>query len=154
VKTTKIYGKKADLALSMWVKLARASSTFGKLTLEHIKTFGLTEPQFSVLECLGHLGPLTLTELSKKQLVSGGNMTCVVDNLEKQELVGRVPSKEDRRAIVVQLTPKGEKLFNEIFVKHAEYVASLASVLSGQEQEILSKLLKKLGLSLQERYSA
>lgn len=152
MKTTKIYGKKADLALSLWVKLVRASSTFGKLTDENIQSFGLTEPQFGVLECLGHLGPLTLGELCKKQLVSGGNITCVMDNLEKEGLVERIPSKEDRRAILAQLTSKGKKLFDEIFTKHAKYVAEIASVLTDKEQEELSALLKKLGLGLRERH--
>jgi MarR family 2-MHQ and catechol resistance regulon transcriptional repressor len=151
LKITRKYGKKADLALSMWVKLVRATSTFGKLTEEQIRSFGLTEPQFGVLECLGHLGPLTLGEISRKQLVSGGNITCVVDNLEKEGLVERVPSTEDRRAIVAQLTSKGKKLFDEIFIKHAEFVAKTASVLSEEEQETLSRLLKKLGLSLKGR---
>jgi MarR family 2-MHQ and catechol resistance regulon transcriptional repressor len=148
MKTTKRYGRKADVALSMWVKLARASATFGKLTEEHIRTFGLTEPQFGALECLGHLGPMTIGQLCKKQLVSGGNMTVVVDNLEKEGLVERVPSKEDRRSILVRLTDKGEKLFNEIFAQHAQRVAKLASVLTEDEQEELGRLLKKLGLSL------
>lgn len=151
MKTTHKYGKKADLALSMWVKLVRATSTFGKLTEEQIRTFGLTEPQFSVLECLGHLGPLTLGELSRKQLVSSGNITCVIDNLEKEGLVERIPSAEDRRAIVAQLTTKGKKRFDEIFVTHAEFVAKTASVLSEEEQETLSRLLKKLGHSLKDR---
>ena len=132
----------------MWVKLARAASTFGKLTEENIRSFGLTEPQFGAFECLGHVGPLTLGELSRKQLVSGGNTTCIVDNLEKLGLVERVPSKEDRRAIVAQLTPEGVKLFEESFVRHAEFVANLASVLTIEEQESLSRLLKKLGLAL------
>jgi MarR family 2-MHQ and catechol resistance regulon transcriptional repressor len=148
MKTTKRYGRKADVALSMWVKLARASATFGKLTEEHIRTFGLTEPQFGALECVGHLGPMTIGQLCKKQLVSGGNMTVVVDNLEKEGLVERVPSKEDRRSILVRLTDKGEKLFNEIFAQHAQRVAKLASVLTEDEQEELGRLLKKLGLSL------
>lgn len=150
MKTTRKYGRKADLALGMWVKLVRATSTFGKLTLENIKSFGLTEPQFGVLESLGHLGPMTLGQLSKKQLVSGGNITCVVDNLEKEGLVERKRTAKDRRAIVAQLTPKGKKLFANVFEKHARHVASLAAVLTEQEQETLSSLLKKLGLSLKE----
>ena len=150
MKTTKRYGKNADLALSLWVKLARAYSTFCKLTIKQISTFGLTEPQFGVLECLGHLGPLTLGELSKKQLVSGGNITCVVDNLEKEGFVERVPSKEDRRAIVAQLTPKGKKLFDNIFLQHAKYITKISSVLKEREQQELSRLLKKLGLALKE----
>jgi len=148
MKTTKRYGRKADVALTMWVKLARATATFGKLTQEHIRTFGLTEPQFGALECLGHLGPMTIGQLCKKQLVSGGNMTVVVDNLEKEGLVERVPSKEDRRSILVRLTGKGTKLFDDIFEQHAQYVAKLASVLTEDEQEELGKLLKKLGVSL------
>ena len=148
MKSTLKYGKKSELALGMWVKLARAGSTFSKLTSENIRSFGLTEPQFGAFECLGHLGPLTLGELSRKQLVSGGNTTCVIDNLEKLGLVERVPNKTDRRAIVAQLTQKGEKLFTEVFPKHAEYISELASVLTSEEQDSLSRLLKKLGLAL------
>ncbi len=151
METVKKYGKRADLALNMWVKLARAAATFGQLTNEDIWRYGLTQPQFGALETLGHLGPMTLGELCKKQLVSGGNMTVVVDNLEKEGLVERVQSKEDRRAILVQLTAKGKKLFKEIFVQHARYVADLASVLTEKEQEELSRLLRKLGLALRER---
>ena len=143
------YDKKTDLALGLWVKLARAASTFGKLTTANIKSFGLTEPQFSVLECLGHLGPLTSGELSKKMLVSGGNTTVVVDNLENIGLVERIHGKKDRRIIYVQLTAKGKKLFDEIFDHHAVYVSKIASVLTDQEQERLALLLKKLGLALQ-----
>ncbi|MFH0879598.1 MAG: flagellar hook capping FlgD N-terminal domain-containing protein, partial [Lentisphaerota bacterium] len=53
--------------------------------------------QFSALECLGHLGPMMIGELTRKQLVSGGNMTVVVDNLEKEGLVKRVVNAKDRR---------------------------------------------------------
>jgi MarR family 2-MHQ and catechol resistance regulon transcriptional repressor len=148
------YGKKEDLALDLWIKLARATTTFGKLTSENIRTFALTEPQFAVLECLGHKGPLNLTVLSKKMLVSGGNITCVVDNLAKQELVERIPSKEDRRAIIVQLTTKGKELFDEIFIRHAKFVTKVAGVLNEKEQNTLARLLKKLGLSLNDNGSS
>ncbi len=148
MKSTKQYGKKIDTSLSMWVKLARAHATLAKLTDENIRSFGLTTPQFGVLECLGHLGPMTLGELCRKQLVSGGNMTVVVDNLAKDGLVERVPSKDDRRAIVVRLTKKGKKLFDDIFIQHAKFVASATSVLTDKEQGELAVLLKKLGTSL------
>jgi MarR family transcriptional regulator, 2-MHQ and catechol-resistance regulon repressor len=151
LKSTQKYGKQADLALSVWVKLARAYMTVGKLTAAHIRIFGLTEPQFGVLECLGHLGPLTLSELSKKRLVSGGNMTCVVDNLEKEGLVERVHSTTDRRTIVVRLTPSGEALFLKTFPDHADFVTGTLSVLSEREQESLALLLKKLGLALSDQ---
>jgi MarR family 2-MHQ and catechol resistance regulon transcriptional repressor len=144
------YGKKTDLALRTWVKLARAFSTFNKATVDHIRTYGLTQGQFGALECLGHLGSMTIGELCRKQLVSGGNMTVVVDNLEKDALVERVRSRTDRRVVVVQLTTKGQRLFREVFPSHAAFVEKTASVLTDEEQEELSRLLKKLGIGLRE----
>lgn len=144
------YGKKVDSALDLWIKLARAYSTFGKKTAENIKQSGLTQPQFGAIECLGHLGTMTIGNLCDKLLVSGGNMTLVVDNLEKEGYVERVYNKEDRRTINVRLTLKGRKLFETIFPEHANYVSKLASVLTEKEQEQLAKLLKKLGTGVRD----
>ncbi len=152
MKTTERYGADADRALSMWVKLARAYSTFNKHTHVQIREFGLTQPQFAVLECLGHLGPMQIGDLSKKMLVSGGNMTCVVDNLEREGLVVRKHSDEDRRTVVVELTDEGFALFERIFPDHAKFITLIASVLDADEQEQLSHLLKKLGLKLQSAF--
>ncbi len=148
MKSTKQYGKKIDLALSLWVKLSRAHDTFSHLTAVNIRTFRLTPAQFGVVECLGHLGPMLIGDLTKKHLVSGGNMTVVVDNLEKEGIVERSVSKEDHRAFYVRLTPKGKRLFDKIFIQHAEYVTRLASVLTESEQTELGIFLKKLGFGL------
>jgi len=150
VRTTEQYGRKADLALSLWVKLARASSTFGRLSGKDIERYGLTQPQFGVVEILGHLGPMTIGEVGRKMLVTGGCITVILDNLEKEGLVERIRSTEDRRVIKVQLTTKGHLLFNEVFTQHAERVTQLASVLTEDEQTQLSQLLKKLGLALKD----
>ena len=146
MKATKKYGKKADLALITWVKLARAFSSFNKRSIESIRLFGLTQPQFAVIEIIGHLGPLKVGEICKKMLVSGGNMTLVLDNIEKLGFIERVHSLEDRRAILIQLTQKGKDLFDDVFKNHAEHVTKLMSVLSVEEQKTLGALLKKLGL--------
>jgi MarR family 2-MHQ and catechol resistance regulon transcriptional repressor len=148
MKTTKRYGKKADLALSTWVKLARAYSSFEKRSADSIKTFNLTQPQFSVIEILGHLGPQKVGVICKKMLVSGGNMTLVLDNLEKLGLTERSYSMEDRRSIDVQLTNAGIEVFNKIFKQHADHITKLMSALSESEQKTLGNLLKKLGTSL------
>ncbi len=152
MKTTKKYGKKVDQALSLWVKLARAANTMSTLTVRDIAGYGLTESQFGVIEALGHLGPMKVGELCAKNLSSGGNMTVVVDNLVKERLVERTHPPEDRRAYVVKLTEKGAKLFQDIFVRHANFITELVdSSLSEGEILKLSELLKKLGLSLRER---
>lgn len=137
--------------MTLWVKLARAFAVFSKASEEDIARYGLTQAQFGVVECLGHLGPMTLGQLCRKKLVSSGNMTVVVDNLEKMGLVERVHSTEDRRAIVVQLTRRGKQMFRDIFPQHARHIASLVTSLSEREQDELGRLLKKLGLSLQQR---
>lgn len=146
----KSYGKKNDLALGLWVKLARTFSVFSKKTFDQIRTYGLTTPQFGVLECLGHLGSMTIGELSEKMLISSGNGTVIVDNLEKEGLVQRTRDTNDRRVIKVELTETGRDLFNNIFSSHADYVGKLAGKLTTEEQESLSNLLKKLGLSIKE----
>ncbi len=151
MNTTKQYGEKADLALSMWVKLARAFSTFNRLTGKDIASYGLTQPQFGLLETLGHLGPMKIGDFCGKMLVSGGNVTVVVDNLEREGYVERVRDSDDRRTITVRLTEKGTKLFNDTFKKHAAFVAEISSVLTSDEQRELSKLLRKLGTALQEK---
>jgi MarR family 2-MHQ and catechol resistance regulon transcriptional repressor len=148
MKTTKPYGKKIDLALSLWVKLTRAHDTFNHLASSNIRASGLTPAQFGAIECLGHLGSMLIGDLTKKHLVSGGNMTVVVNNLKREGLVERSVSKEDRRAFIIRLTPKGKRLFEKIFLPHAEYVAELTSVLTETEQVELGILLKKLGTKL------
>lgn len=139
---------KTELALKTWVKLARAFNTFNKLSNEEISTHGLTPSQFGVLEALFHLGPMTIGKLCEKILATGGNMTVILDNLEKQDLVERIRLKTDRRALCIQLSNKGEELIKQIFPQHEMFIEKQMSVLSENEQIELSNLLKKLGKNL------
>ncbi len=144
------YGDEADLALNTFVKLVRAHSTVMRIEAAHIRCdYGLTEPQFGVIEGLGHLGPMPMGELSRKRLVTGGNMTVVIDNLEEQGLVRRDANPEDRRSFTVALTAKGKALFERIFPHHADHMRHMFSVLDADEQRRLGDLLKTLGTRLQ-----
>ncbi|MFZ1730605.1 MAG: MarR family transcriptional regulator [Bacteroidota bacterium] len=142
------YGTKADRALGMWVKLARAYAVFNKVSTHDIRRHGLTQPQFGAIECLFHRGSMTIGELSRKMLVSGGNMTCVIDNLEKDGLVQRIHSGEDRRSVIVELTVKGREITDRIFPQHVRVIEDAASVLTEAEQSELARLLKKLGTGI------
>ena len=144
------YGKDLDLALSTWVKLARASALFSKRTGDHIRASGLTVAQFGAMETLHHRGPLTPGELCAKQLVSGGNMTVVLDNLEREGLIRRIRSSIDRRSTTVHLTRRGEAMMGRIFPEHARVVGGLFSALSRDELLSLGALLRKLGYSLRQ----
>ena len=114
-----------------------------------VQDYGLTTPQFGTLEALYHLGPLSLGELADKLLVTGGNVTYVMDRLEDQGLVYRFRRPDDRRVIQAKLTKEGRELVAEVFPGHASYVEHLSRHLSSDDQKTLSELLRKLGTGIQ-----
>jgi MarR family 2-MHQ and catechol resistance regulon transcriptional repressor len=132
-------------ALGVWVALARCYSTYSKAIAAKVQEYDLTVPQFGTLEALYHLGPLSLGDLAEKLLVTGGNVTYVMDRLESRGLVTRSRSPDDRRVVRAELTDQGRELIADVFPGHAEYVEHLCRHLSGAEQEELRVLLKALG---------
>ena len=135
-------------ALDTFVKLSRATDALQAAVMRSLMAEELTPTQFGVMEALLHLGPLRPKTLGQKLLKSGANITTVLDNLEKKGLLRREASAEDRRSLVVHLTPKGRKAIASIFPRHAETITRLLGHLSAAEQADLSRLSKKLGLAL------
>jgi len=140
-----------DVSLRLWVTLARCYSTYAKAIAAKVQDYGLTTPQFGTLEALYHLGPLSLGELADKLLVTGGNVTYVMDRLEDQGLVYRYRRPDDRRVILARLTPEGRELVAEVFPGHASYIQHLSRHLSPDEQNQLSGMLKALGKGIQTK---
>lgn len=137
-------------ALSAFVKLRRAVNTLSaRLNPVLQKDHGLTESQFGVLEALWHLGSMPQARLCEKLLVSGSNLTTVIDNLERSGLVHRGENPDDRRAHLVRLSPKGEALIARAFPAHAARVTALLGSLTAAEQQQLGQLCRKLGLASQ-----
>jgi len=134
-----------ELALNTFIKLTRAAESLMS-RLGHCGSLqGLTTSQFGVLEALYHLGPMCQSELGEKLLRSGGNITLVIDNLEKQGLVLRTRDQEDRRLVNVSLTPAGEALISQVFPQYLKAIVAEMSALSPQEQDQLGQLCRKLG---------
>lgn len=133
-------------ALAAFVKLVRAAESVVSRLNGHLAEAGLTGSQFGALEALLHRGPLCQRELGEKLLKSTGNITMVVDNLEKRGLVRRERNTEDRRYITVHLTNEGRQLISELFPRHAAAIAREMSVLTAEEQYELGRLCRKLGL--------
>ncbi|MEX2526311.1 MAG: MarR family transcriptional regulator [Gemmatimonadota bacterium] len=142
------WGTDEERALRVWVTLARCYLSVSQAVGERVADYGLTRPQFGVLEALHHLGPLSLGELADKLLVTGGNITYVMDRLEAAGLVARKRSKKDRRVILAHLTEEGTSLVNQVFPAHANYLRELLEPLDASEQEQLRTLLKRLGTSV------
>ena len=147
---TRYAGTESEIrALNAHIKLLRAAeSVAARLTGLIAEQTGLTITQFGVLEGLLHLGPLCQKEIAEKQLKSGGNMTLVIDNLEKRDLVRRERSQADRRLVIVHLTKPGTKLISDYFPYHAKAVEHEMGVLTASEQDQLARLTRKLGLQI------
>jgi MarR family 2-MHQ and catechol resistance regulon transcriptional repressor len=132
-------------ALNAFIKLQRASESIST-RVHAVLPAGLTITQFGVLEAIHHIGPLCQGELAEKLLRSGGNLTLVVDNLEKAGYVARERDPADRRFVVVKLTDKGIQFISEIFPRVLKNVTREMSVLSSTELFDLCRLCKKVGL--------
>lgn len=123
----------------------RAADSATQRIHRYLSASGLTASQFGVLEALHSLGPLCQRELGEKILKTSGNVTLVIDNLEKRALVRRERSADDRRYITVSLTPVGDALIADVFPRHAQAVCDDMQTLTPAEQDALGRLCRKLG---------
>jgi MarR family 2-MHQ and catechol resistance regulon transcriptional repressor len=136
---------KSVLALDTFIKFTRAANAFESRLYQSTILEDLSPSQFGVLETLYHLGSLCQGELSAKLLKSTGNITLVLDNLEKRGLVKRVRDLQDRRMVKIFLTPEGDMLIQRIFPKMVEAITRELSILTAEEKAQLSVLCRKVG---------
>jgi MarR family transcriptional regulator, 2-MHQ and catechol-resistance regulon repressor len=144
---TKFKGPAREVrALDAYIALVRAAeSTVGRAAT-HLAQEGLTVSQFGVLDALYHLGPMHQSAVARRILKTNGNLTLVVDNLEKRSLVRRRRDSDDRRCVTVSLTDQGRTLVEKVLPAHATKIADLFQSLSSQEQKTLKTLCRRLGL--------
>jgi MarR family 2-MHQ and catechol resistance regulon transcriptional repressor len=133
-------------ALDTYIKLMRAADAVAARVTPSFAEAGLTMSQFGVLEAIHHLGPLCQRDLGQKILRSSGNVTQLVDNLEKRGLVRRERGAEDRRYIAVHLTEAGSALLASVWPTHVAAIASVFGVLDADEQTELGRLCRAVGL--------
>ena len=136
-------------ALDAYIKVWRAAHAMEVRANRHLSAHNLTISQFGVLEALHHLGPLSQRQLADKILRSSGNLTMVIDNLERDGLVGRERDLKDRRVMTVSLSTRGHELIELLMPRHVQNVLSVFAALNPGELTQIAALSKKLGLSLQ-----
>ena len=152
MKRTNYRGTKEQVrALSAYVKLLRAAESLSSRVHRHLTEARLSISQFGVLEALYHVGSLSQSEIAQKVLKSTGNITMVIDNLEKRGLVVRNKKDDDRRSYIIQLTKEGRKLISSLFPGHAARIMEEMSILSSAEQEALGHLCRRLGLQVRNK---
>lgn len=138
------YGEENNKNLWLVIGLVRSLNGQDRGLQHLLSSFHLTVPQFGVLEVLYHRGDLKICEIIEKTLSTSGNMTVVIKNLEKESLIVREKSEEDKRASMICLTEKGRMLIEEIFPKHLEMLTKIFSRLDGKEKNELICLIKKM----------
>jgi len=133
-------------ALNTYTKLMRAAESVTSRVHRVLAAPKLTISQFGVLEALYHKGSLCQRDIGSKILKSSGNITLVIDNLEKQNLVSRVRDENDRRYFTVNLTESGSDLIARVFADVEAAIAVEMAALEEGEQVLLGQLCKKLGM--------
>jgi MarR family transcriptional regulator, 2-MHQ and catechol-resistance regulon repressor len=136
-----------EVALKLWVVLARAHASVSRHLELDVARHGLTGTEFGILEALYHKGRLLLGSLQRETLISSGGVTYVVDRLVAKGLVARQDCPDDRRARYAVLTSAGEALMARIFPEHARRIEEVLAGLTTAEQGQAIALLRTLGLA-------
>ncbi len=139
------------LELRLWLRLLGCSNLIESTVRTNLRhAFDTTLPRFDLLAQL-YRAPegVTMGELSKRLMVSNGNVTMVMDRLEAEGLVARLPSPSDRRTQYAHLTDRGRKAFMAMAGVHESWIEDLFAGLTQEEMQILLVLLSKLKRSLE-----
>jgi len=143
---TKYKGNEREIrALNAWIKMQRASNFLQSWVGKSLENSGITLTQFGTLEILYHLGPLCQKTIGEKLLCSPGNISLVINNLEKNGLVERTKNPSDRRFYQIRLTSQGTRTIRKLLVSHVKRIVDAFSVLSSEEQELFSTFCFRLG---------
>lgn len=133
-------------AYRLFLKLHRL---FQELNREEFRPYDLSTPQYAILFHASAEG-VPLTQLSQEMLADNSNLTRLVDRLEARGLVRRAPDPHDRRVTLVQLTPTGQALIDELRPRHRAYVEQRMSVLAPAQLAALHNALDTLYESLKD----
>jgi DNA-binding MarR family transcriptional regulator len=131
--------------LRLWLRLLTCTTMIeGEIRRRLRDRFDVTLPRFDLMAQLEKAPEgMTLSDLSKRMMVSNGNLTGLVERLVASGHLDRRTSKTDRRAQVIRLTPLGEREFRTMAAAHEDWIASLFGGLAKSEQEELMRLLAK-----------
>ncbi|MBO1325084.1 MarR family transcriptional regulator [Acetobacter sp. TBRC 12305] len=137
------------LSLRVWLRLLSCTQIIQRdIRVQFREEFKTTLARFDVMAQLHSAqSPLTMQVLSKRLMVTGGNVTGLVDTMLKDGLVSRSPHPEDGRSILVCLTRKGEKLFARMAARHQHWITKIVGTLDTDEQTLLLGLLGRLKAS-------
>jgi len=130
-------------SLRLWLRLLTCTQLIEKQVRSQLRSqFDTTLPRFDLMAQLERAPDgMKMNELSRRMMVTGGNVTAITDQLTREGLVERLDVAEDRRAWRIRLTLKGRDLFREMAQQHEAWIVSAFDSLSEKEIQTLYKLL-------------
>ena len=133
-------------ALRLWLRMVACTHLIeGQVRSRLRSQFGITMPRFDLMSQLERAPEgLKMGELSKRMMVTGGNVTGITDQLVAEGLVVREDNPRDRRAYIVKLTPEGRKTFKRMAEGHDKWIVDLLGGLGEKERQQLYGLLATL----------
>jgi len=133
-------------ALRLWLRLLACSNMVESTVRSRLRTqFATTLPRFDFMAQLErNAGGLSMGEISRRMMVSGGNITAIADQLEREGLVARSTAPNDRRAQRVRLTPAGKRMFRDMARAHEAWIVDLFGGLGARDQADCYGLLATL----------
>lgn len=133
-------------SLRLWLRLLSCTTRIEDTIRQRLREqFGITLPRFDLMAQLEREPDgLAMGEVSRRMMVTGGNVTTIVDQLEREQLVQRLPVPGDRRSYRLSLTAAGRSIFTTMAQAHEAWVRELLSPLSSKEQGQLAALLGTL----------
>jgi DNA-binding MarR family transcriptional regulator len=133
-------------ALRLWLRLLTCTQIVEKQVRSRLRDrFETTLPRFDLMAQLERAPEgLKMNELSRRMMVTGGNVTGITDQLVAEGLVERIDVEGDRRAYRVRLTARGRKLFNDMARQHEGWIVEAFSGLSDKDISTLHRLLGKV----------
>ena len=106
-------------------------------------SYGLTFPQFMVLEALLNKGSLTVGEIKEKILSSNGTIPVIINNLVKQGMVRRTKDPDDQRRSLVELTDKGRELIERVYPENEKIFTERFGIWTKEEKKELMSLISR-----------
>jgi DNA-binding MarR family transcriptional regulator len=133
-------------SLKLWLRMLSCTVRIENEIRSRMRaTFGITLPRFDLMAQLErHPEGLRMGELSKRMMVTGGNITGITDQLEQEKLVLRVPDAKDRRVYTVKLTAAGRRAFAEMASVHEGWIAELLQDMPAADKSQLIALLSQM----------
>ncbi|TWG78812.1 DNA-binding MarR family transcriptional regulator [Cupriavidus gilardii J11] len=137
-------------ALRLWLRLLTCTNLIESDIRRRLRDdFACTLPRFDLLAQLErHPEGLKMGELSRRMMVTGGNVTGITDQLQQEGLVSREPLANDRRAYLIRLTPAGRDAFTRMARAHEQWIEQLLGGLAESDRRTLFRLLGRLKSTL------